>query len=64
MWVIVPQGAKGGFVPKKLPINGSREVSYGKEAIACYKIFISALLDLTDNNTPEGIVKPKEHYLF
>ena len=56
--VIVPQGAKGGFVPKQLPLNGSREMVTA-EAIACYKIFISALLDLTDNNTPEGIVKPK-----
>ena len=61
--VIVPQGAKGGFVPKQLPVNGSREVITA-EAIACYKIFISALLDLTDNNTPEGIVKPKNIICF
>lgn len=61
--VIVPQGAKGGFVPKKLPVNGSREV-ISAEGIACYKIFISALLDLTDNNSPEGIVKPKEVICF
>ncbi|MEY8215408.1 MAG: NAD-glutamate dehydrogenase, partial [Colwellia sp.] len=61
--VIVPQGAKGGFVPKQLPITGSREV-ITTEAIACYKIFISALLDLTDNNTPEGIIKPKNIICF
>ncbi len=61
--VIVPQGAKGGFVPKQLPVTGSREVITA-EAIACYKIFISALLDLTDNNTPEGIVKPKDIICF
>lgn len=56
--VIVPQGAKGGFVPKQLPMNGSRE-QVTNEAIACYKVFISALLDLTDNNTEQGISKPK-----
>jgi len=61
--VIVPQGAKGGFVPKQLPVNASREV-ISAEGIACYKIFISALLDLTDNNTPEGIVKPKDIVCF
>ncbi|PKG80929.1 NAD-glutamate dehydrogenase [Colwellia sp. 75C3] len=61
--VIVPQGAKGGFVPKQLPVNGSRE-SVTKEAISCYKVFISALLDITDNITPEGIVKPKDVVFF
>ncbi len=61
--VIVPQGAKGGFVPKNLPLNGSRE-AITKEAIACYKIFISALLDLTDNNGSKGIVKPKDIVCF
>ena len=61
--VIVPQGAKGGFVPKQLPANGSRE-SVINEAISCYKVFISALLDITDNNTPQGIIKPKEVVCF
>jgi glutamate dehydrogenase len=61
--VIVPQGAKGGFVPKQLPVNGSREQVIN-EAINCYKIFISALLDLTDNNTANGIVKPKDIICF
>jgi len=61
--VIVPQGAKGGFVPKQLPLNSSRE-AVTSEAIACYKVFISALLDLTDNNTAEGIVKPKDIVCF
>lgn len=61
--VIVPQGAKGGFVPKQLPTNGSRD-EVTVEAITCYKIFISALLDLTDNNTAEGIIKPKEVICF
>ena len=61
--VIVPQGAKGGFVPKQLPNNGTRE-SVTVEAINCYKIFISALLDLTDNNAATGIVKPKDVVCF
>jgi len=61
--VIVPQGAKGGFVPKQLPVNGSREMVIN-EAISCYKVFISALLDLTDNNTTSGIVKPKDVICF
>jgi glutamate dehydrogenase len=61
--VIVPQGAKGGFVPKQLPVNGSRE-SVTTEAISCYKVFISALLDITDNNTANGIVKPQNVVCF
>lgn len=61
--VIVPQGAKGGFVPKQLPDNGSRE-SVTNEAISCYKVFISALLDITDNNTANGIVKPQNVVCF
>ncbi|ALO36626.1 hypothetical protein CMT41_08700 [Colwellia sp. MT41] len=61
--VIVPQGAKGGFVPKQLPVNGSRE-SILNEGISCYKVFISALLDLTDNNSADGIVKPKDVVCF
>ncbi|WP_019028188.1 NAD-glutamate dehydrogenase [Colwellia piezophila] len=61
--VIVPQGAKGGFVPKQLPVNGSRE-QITLEAISCYKVFISALLDITDNNTASGIVKPKDVVCF
>src|SRR5690606_27405094 len=47
--VIVPEGAKGGFVVKKvLPSEVSRD-EYLKEGILCYSIFISGLLDITDN---------------
>ena len=45
--VIVPVGAKGGFVPKCLPTGSREEVQ--AEGIACYRLFISALLELTDN---------------
>jgi len=61
--VIVPEGAKGGFVPKCLPTNGTRE-DITNEAIACYKIFISGLLDITDNNTEQGISKPQDVVCF
>ena len=50
--VIVPVGAKGGFVCKQLPDPGDRE-AWMAEGIACYTTFISALLDLTDNLVEE-----------
>jgi glutamate dehydrogenase len=46
--VIVPTGAKGGFVAKQLPDPSDRE-AWLAEGIACYRTFISSLLDLTDN---------------
>jgi glutamate dehydrogenase len=46
--VIIPVGAKGGFVPKRLPAGGPREVIQA-EGVATYKSFISTLLDITDN---------------
>ncbi|MDO6806856.1 NAD-glutamate dehydrogenase, partial [Wenyingzhuangia sp. 1_MG-2023] len=46
--VIVPVGAKGGFVAKQLPKDGGRDAVMA-EGIRCYKIFVSALLDVTDN---------------
>ena len=55
--VIVPSGAKGGFVAKRLPIDGSRE-DIMLEGIACYKQFIRALLDITDNYKESEVVKP------
>ncbi|WNC70529.1 NAD-glutamate dehydrogenase [Thalassotalea psychrophila] len=61
--VIVPQGAKGGFVPKQLPSDGSRD-EITSEAIECYKLFISSLLDITDNNTQQGIIKPQQVVCF
>ena len=46
--VIVPVGAKGGFVPKRLPSGATRETVQA-EGVATYKSFISTLLDVTDN---------------
>lgn len=59
--VIVPNGSKGGFVCKQLPPASDRE-GYLKEGIACYKIFINALLDITDNRRPQGIAAPASVY--
>jgi len=56
--VIVPSGAKGGFLPKRLPRFGGRE-EMQKEGVAAYRIFISALLDLTDNVVAGRIVPPE-----
>ena len=55
--VIVPVGAKGGFVPKHLPVGGPREAIQA-EGIAAYKLFISTLLDITDNLDLKGVVPP------
>jgi glutamate dehydrogenase len=55
--VIVPMGSKGGFVGKQLPAPSDRE-AFLAEGIACYKIFISSLLDLTDNLVTGKIVPP------
>lgn len=57
--VIVPVGAKGGFVVQKPPKEGGRE-AYLEEGIRCYKIFISALLDITDNIVKNKVVRPKD----
>jgi glutamate dehydrogenase len=55
--VIVPSGAKGGFLPKQLPRAGSRD-EIQQEGIAAYRMFISALLDITDNIKDGRIVPP------
>ncbi|WP_373186528.1 NAD-glutamate dehydrogenase [Halopseudomonas sp.] len=57
--VIVPVGAKGGFVPRRLPVGGTRD-EVQQEAIACYKLFIRGLLDLTDNLVEGEVVPPDQ----
>ena len=56
--VIVPVGSKGGFVPKQLPTDGGRE-AFMAEGIASYKLFISSLLDVTDNLEGQTILPPE-----
>ncbi|TQS44177.1 NAD-glutamate dehydrogenase [Cryptosporangium phraense] len=51
--VIVPVGSKGGFVVKNPPVGGDRDAIQA-EGIACYRTFISGLLDLTDNLDSDG----------
>lgn len=46
--VIVPVGAKGGFVAKRLPHSGDRSEVMA-EVTECYRGFVRGLLDLTDN---------------
>ncbi len=60
--VIVPVGAKGGFVVKRPPAAtgdpaADREATQA-EGIACYRMFISGLLDLTDNMVDGATVPP------
>jgi glutamate dehydrogenase len=55
--VIVPSGAKGGFVCKLLPDPADRE-AYQAEVLACYKTFIAAMLDVTDNIEGDQVVPP------
>ena len=57
--VIVPVGAKGGFFCKQLPDPGDRE-GWMAEGIACYSLFISALLDITDNLVDGQVVPPTD----
>jgi glutamate dehydrogenase len=55
--VIVPVGAKGGFLPKKLPLASDR-AAWLAEGTETYKIFIATLLNLTDNIVEANIVPP------
>ncbi|MBQ0791515.1 MAG: NAD-glutamate dehydrogenase, partial [Oleispira antarctica] len=55
--VIVPVGAKGGFVAKNLKPEMSRD-EWLAEGIACYKTFITSLLDVTDNLVEGEVVPP------
>ena len=57
--VIVPVGAKGGFVLRRPPEPGGREALQA-EAVACYRLFVSALLDVTDNLEGGEIVPPPQ----
>ncbi len=61
--VIVPVGAKGGFVLKQSPAATGDPAADREglmaEGIACYRLFISSLLDLTDNRVGGAIVPPE-----
>lgn len=58
--VIVPVGAKGGFVAKQLPDPSVDRDAWMAEGVASYKTFISALLDITDNMVAGEVVPPAD----
>ncbi|MDH6221274.1 NAD-glutamate dehydrogenase [Streptomyces pseudovenezuelae] len=58
--VIVPVGAKGGFVAKQLPDPSVDRDAWLAEGISSYKTFISALLDITDNMVAGEVVPPAD----
>ena len=47
--VIVPTGAKGGFVAKHLPDPAEDREAWLAEGVACYTTFVRGLLDVTDD---------------
>jgi glutamate dehydrogenase len=53
--VIVPVGAKGGFIVRRMPVE--REAQQA-EVIACYQTLIRGMLDITDNIVADKIVPP------
>ncbi|RYF95410.1 MAG: NAD-glutamate dehydrogenase [Caulobacteraceae bacterium] len=56
--VIVPVGSKGGFFPKQLPRGGSAD-QIRAGGIAAYTVFLSGLLDITDNiDADNEVVRP------
>ena len=57
--VIVPTGSKGGFYAKQLPDPAVDRAAWMDEGIAAYRLFISGLLDLTDNRVSGEAVPPQ-----
>jgi glutamate dehydrogenase len=55
--VIVPQGAKGGFILRKAPAERDALMA---EGIACYQTFLRGLLDITDNIVGGNLIAPKD----
>ena len=56
--VIVPVGAKGGFVLRRPPAEGGRE-ALRAEGVACYETLMRGLLDITDNRSGDRVIPPK-----
>ena len=57
--VIVPTGAKGGFVVKQPPAQPTTPDAVRNEGIACYRQFIAGMLDITDNIVDGQVVPPQ-----
>ncbi|MFM9048966.1 MAG: NAD-glutamate dehydrogenase [Actinomycetota bacterium] len=58
--VIVPVGAKGGFVPKALPDPATDRDAWLAEGRGAYATFIRGLLDITDNRADGQIIAPRD----
>jgi glutamate dehydrogenase len=58
--VIVPTGAKGGFYPKQLPDPQVDRDAWFAEGTQSYRIFIRALLSVTDNIVKDKVVHPAD----
>ncbi|MEN2786458.1 NAD-glutamate dehydrogenase [Sphingomonas qilianensis] len=56
--VIVPTGAKGGFYPKQLPPSSNRD-AWLAEGTESYRVFIRALLSITDNIVENKVIHPE-----
>ena len=54
--VIVPVGAKGGFVVKRPRPTPAEQ---REEGVECYRMFVRGLLDLTDNVVAGAVVPPE-----
>ncbi len=60
--IIIPLGAKGGYISRKHPQllkQGASKDTLKKEVLRCYQTFIQGLLDLTDNQKDGSCVHPK-----
>ncbi|NOG71556.1 NAD-glutamate dehydrogenase [Roseicella sp. DB1501] len=57
--VIVPTGAKGGFILKHPPLAADRE-AFMAEGIACYRTLVRGMLDITDTLVEGRIVPPPQ----
>jgi glutamate dehydrogenase len=55
--LIVPNGAKGGFIVRNLPADRAQAQA---KARTCYQDFIRSLLSITDNYVQGQLIKPKD----
>ena len=59
--VIVPVGAKGGFVVRRPPADRD---ALAAEVEACYRMFVASLLDVTDNLVAGEVVRPERVVVY
>ena len=62
--VIVPVGAKGGFVMKRPPAAGADRDTVAAEVAGCYREFVGGLLDVTDNIVGGEVVHPPAVFAY